>query len=66
MDTCLVQDALSTWILEGLARDDSDSFALELGWFVMLNAEVLPHYPCSIVRVVAMLAEGDVLGILLQ
>lgn len=53
-------------MLEGLARVDSDSFALELGWFVMLNAEVLRHYPCSIVRVVAMLAEGDVLGILLQ
>ncbi|KAI6081909.1 hypothetical protein F4821DRAFT_264471 [Hypoxylon rubiginosum] len=58
----LVQDAVSTRVLEGLLT--SILILSLLSWYTMPSTKLLPRDPCSIASVVALLADGDILDLL--
>ncbi|KAI4861106.1 hypothetical protein F4820DRAFT_81300 [Hypoxylon rubiginosum] len=60
--TRLVQDAISTRILEGLLT--AILVLSLLSWYAMPNTKLLPRDPCSIASVVALLADGNILDML--
>ncbi|KAI0888810.1 uncharacterized protein GGS22DRAFT_152402 [Annulohypoxylon maeteangense] len=60
--TRLVQDAISTRILEGLLL--AILFLSLLSWYAMPNTKLLPRDPCSIASVVALLADGNIFDLL--